>query len=181
MRGIAGRVSIVVSVALGVGACNSASDWFPSDVDEHAAISAAGPAAAAKVCMAFEDYLLDQYRESLFVEIACTALGIENTETAAACSDYVTDCIDNPPAEVQTLVDTIVAGVGCDAVDYTPMGCSKTISDLRACLEAAEDEVTELKRTVVCAAAGQPLPAGSLTIETPAECLSIENACPLPG
>ncbi len=167
-------------VLAGAAACGGA-DWFPADVDENATLAAAGDAAAAKVCSAFEDYLLDQYRESLFVEVACTALGIEQTETAAACGDFVSDCINNPPAQVQTLVSTIVAGVGCDAVDYQSTGCGKTLSDLRACLDAASEEVTELRRTITCGLAGQALPAGALTIDTPPECTALELACPLPG
>ena len=179
MRGFTCLVSIVFA---GAAACGGSSDWFPSDVEEDATLSAAGDAAAAKVCDAFEDYLLDQYRGSLFVRVACTALGIENTDTAAACGDFVDDCINNPPEQVQSTVSSIVASAGCSAVaDYESTGCSKTISDLRACLDAVEREVTELEYTITCALAGQPLPAGSLTIDQPAECASIENACPLPG
>jgi hypothetical protein len=179
MRANAYLLTIVVS---GVSACGAGSDWFPSDVEENATLAAAGDAAATKVCSAFEDYLLDQYRGSLLVRVACTAMGVQNTETSAACGDYVDDCINNPPSEVTSTVSTIVASAGCGAVaDYESSGCSKTISDLRACLDAVEREVTELEYTITCALAGQPLPAGSLTIDQPAECASIENACPLPG
>jgi hypothetical protein len=173
-------IPLLLAGATATAACGS-SDWFPDDVDEHATLASAGNAAAAKVCDAFEDYLLDQYRDSLFVEVACTALGIEQTETAAACGDFVSDCIDNPPAQVQAVVSTIVSGVGCDGIDYQSSGCGKTLSDLRACLDAASAEVTELRYTITCALAGQSLPEGSLTIETPAECTSLELACPLPG
>lgn len=180
MRGLTYLLSCL-SLSIGAAACDSAGDWFPSDVDQDATLAAAGDAAAAKVCSAFEDYLLDQYRGSLFVRVACTALGVENTETAAACGDYVDDCINNPPAEVQSAVASIVASAGCSAVaDYASSGCSKTISDLRACLDAVEREVTELEYTITCALAGQSLPPGSLTIDQPAECASIENACPTP-
>ncbi len=179
MRGLTYLPLLALSIA--TSACGGAGDWFPSDVDERATLAAAGDAAAAKVCSAFEDYLLDQYRGSLFVRIACTALGVEHSETAAACGDYVDDCINNPPAEVQSAVASIVASAGCSAVaDYESSGCSKTISDLRACLDAVEREVTELEYTITCALAGQPLPPGSLTIDQPAECASIENACPTP-
>lgn len=163
----------------GAAACGS-SGWFPDDVDPGATLASAGDAAAAKVCDAFEDYLLDQYRGSLFVEVACTALGIEQSETAAACGDFVDACINDPPAEVQTLVATIVAGVGCDAIEYASSGCGKTLSDLRACLDAASREVTELRYTITCGLAGQPLPPGALTIDQPPECTSLELACPLP-
>ena len=175
------RRTLALLLVTGVAACGASSDWFPSDLDENETLANAGQAAAAKACDAFEDYLLDQYRESLFVEVACTALGVENTADAAACGDYVDDCIDNPPAQVTTLVTTIVDGAGCDMIDYQPSGCCKTLADLRACLDAAEGELDHLKLTITCALAGQSLPPGALTIDTPAECTSIENACPLPG
>lgn len=176
------KAYLLTIVMAGASACGGSGDWFPSDVEEHATLAAAGDAAAAKVCDAFEDYLLDQYRGSLLVRVACTALGVQNSETAAACGDFVDDCINNPPGEVTSTVASIVASAGCGAVaDYESTGCSKTISDLRACLDAVEREVTELEYTITCALAGQPLPPGSLTIDQPAECASIENACPLPG
>jgi hypothetical protein len=171
-------VTCAIAAAL-AGACGAGSgDWFPSDVDEDATIDRAGDAAVAKVCSAFEDFLYDQYRGSLLVEVACTARGIEQTTDSAACGDFVQDCIDNPPAEVDSTVSSILAQSGCSAVMYESMGCSKTISDLKACLDAIDAEVASLKYDVVCAAAGQPLPPNALTIETPAVCLEIENECP---
>lgn len=161
-------------------ACGSTPDWFPSDLDRDETLARAGQAAAAKACDAFEDYLLDQYRESLFVQVACTALAIEQTEDAGACGDFAHDCIENPPAQIQSLVTTIVDGAGCGMLDYQSSGCGKTLSDLKACLDAAEDEIFELKLSITCALAGQSLPAGALDIDTPAACASIENACPIP-
>ncbi len=167
-------------LALATAACTSAGDWFPSDVDTSDTLATAGQAAAAKVCDAFEDYLLDQYRASLFVEIACTAYGIQETADAAACGDLVQACITDPPAAIQQWVTQIVDGAGCAAIDYQPSGCGKTLSDLRTCLDAAEAELDELRRTITCALAGQSLGADALAIDAPAACLAIENACPVP-
>ncbi len=172
-------ISIVLAGVL-ASACGSAGDWFPSDVDQAATLDHAGAAVIAKVCDAFEDFIYDQYRGSLLVEIACTAQGIEESTNSAACSDFVQACIDTPPPEVEALASALLAASGCGAVDYQPSGCSKTISELRACLDAIDAEVASLKYDVVCALAGQPLPPDALAIETPAACLSIENACPLP-
>lgn len=173
--------TLALLLVTGVAACGASSDWFPSDLDENQTLARAGEAAAAKACDAFEDYLLDQYRESLFVEVACTALAVQNTADAGACGTYAHDCIEHPPAELEALVTTIVDGAGCAALDYQSSGCGKTLSELRACLDAAEGELDELKLSITCALAGQSLPPDALTIDTPAACTAIENACPLPG
>ncbi len=168
---------VFLATSAHLAACGGGSDWFPADVDEDSTLAAAG---AAKVCDAFEAYLYDQYRESLFVRVACTALGIENTTDAAACGDYVSDCIENPPPQVDTMITTLVDGVGCGGLAYQSSGCSATISQLRACLDAADAEVQELRYSLECNLAGQPIPPGGLMIDTPASCATIENQCPRP-
>lgn len=165
-----------------LAACGgSATDWFPDDLDKNAVISAAGEAAAAKACQAFEDYLYDQYRDSLLVEAVCTAIGIDQSADAAACGDYVQACTDDPPASVTALITSIVDATGCGGLDYQAAGCGKTLADLAACLNAAEDELKSMRLRLECAAAGQPLPPDALTITTPPECTSFELACPTPG
>ena len=158
-------------------ACGDRGDWFPDDVDEDGSLATA---AAAKVCDAFEDYLYDQYRQSLLVKVACTSLAIRNTSDADACGDYLDRCINEPPPEVDAAVASIVGNVGCDGIEYTSSGCGATIAQLRDCLDAAERELTELQYSLGCSLAGQPLPEGGLTIDTPAACRTIENMCPTP-
>ena len=169
-------LSLTLTLACG---CDPGGGWFPSDLDEDDTLAAAGDTAVRKACDAFEDYLYDQYRGSLLVEVSCTALGIERTADAGSCGDFVSDCIDDPPAEVTVLIGTIVDQTGCGGLAYEPTGCAATLSDLRACLDAAEGAVDELRFTVECAAAGQPLPDGALTIDTPTACRDLELACPL--
>jgi hypothetical protein len=159
----------------------SSTDWFPSDLDKHAVIATAGEVAAAKACMAFEDYLYGQYRDSLLVEAVCTAVGIDQTDAAAACADFVQGCIDNPPASVQALITSVVDATGCGGLDYQPTGCGKTLAELAERLDAAEAELKNLRLRLECSTAGQPLPADALSITPPAACTSLELACPTPG
>lgn len=171
----------LLACVLAAACGGSSSDWFPADLDKDAVIATAGEAAAAKACQAFEDYLYDQYRDSLLVEAVCTAIGIDQTADAAACGDYVQGCIANPPASVTALITSLVDATGCGGLDYQPTGCSKTLADLAACLDAAEAELKNLRLRLECSAAGQPLPPDALTITTPAACTTIEVACPTPG
>ncbi len=165
-----------------VAACGgSDADWFPSDLDRDAVIATAGEAAAAKACQAFEDYLYNQYRDSLLVEAVCTAIGIDQSADAATCADFVQGCITDPPASVTSLITSVVDATGCGGLDYQPTGCGQTLADLAACLDAAEAELKNLRLRLECAAAGQPLPPDALTITTPAECMALELACPTPG
>ena len=175
------RAALTLSllVSTGVAACGAAGDWFPSDVDEAKSL-AADTQAVGRVCDAFADWVYDQYRDSLAVEIACTASGIEQSADAAACGAFVRDCIDDPPAEVAAAADALIAAVGCGAISYQPSGCGQTISDLRICLDDVSVELDQLRYTVECTAAGQPLSPAALTIDVPASCLAIENACPTP-
>jgi hypothetical protein len=169
-------------VLLAVAACGgSGSDWFPSDLDRDSLISEASGAAAARACQAFEDYLYGQYRDSMLVELVCTAIGIEQSADAAACSTYVQDCITQPPESVASLITSVVDSTGCGGLSYQPTGCGKTLADLAACLDAAERALQGLRLTLECTAAGQPLPPGALTIATPPECMTLEVACPSPG
>lgn len=163
-------------------ACGGAdTDWFPSDLDRDEVIASAGEAAAAKACQAFEDYLFDQYRDSLLVEAVCTAIGIDQSADAATCADYVQGCVANPPDSVASVITSLVDATGCGGLDYQPTGCSKTLADLAACLDAAEAELKNLRLRLECSAAGQPLPPDALMITTPAACTSLELACPTPG
>ena len=162
-----------------VMACgSSADDWFPADLNKSDVIATAGVAAAAKACTAFEDYLIAQYRDSLLVQVACTALGVDASMDAAACGTFVTTCVEQPPPAVEALVGSIIDATGCGGLNFQPSGCGKTLAELAACLDAAERTMRQLRATLTCSLAGQPLPADALTIVTPPECEAIEVACP---
>ena len=79
----------LLACALATACGGSATEWFPSDLDRDAVIATAGEAAAAKACQAFEDYLYDQYRDSLLVEAVCTAIGIDQSADAATCANQL--------------------------------------------------------------------------------------------
>lgn len=171
-------VSCLAFVATG---CSDEVEWFPSDLDRNQTIAVAGETAAATTCDAFEAYLLDQHRASLLLDLACTVIAIDASETVDACKAAVTACKAEPPGSVDALVTSLVDATGCGGLDYQPTGCAQPLDALADCLDASEDELRALRARIQCSLAGSPLPADALTLGTPDTCLALESACPTPN
>jgi hypothetical protein len=170
------RTALLIGLLLtATGACGggSAGDWLPDDLEREATLDTIGDAGYAKLCGAFEDYVLDMYRTSYLVQAACTAIAVENTADAAACGESVQACLDNPPAEATALVDMILAQAGCATVDVEPTGCSATVRQVESCLDALGAEVDQVEFTLTCAAAGQSLDDSWWQIDRPSSCSSL--------
>ena len=174
------RSFIMVAVVLGAGCGEpggSSTDWVPDDLTSGQTVDEIGDAGYARLCSAFDEWAHDQYRSSYLIQAVCTAKGIENTETASACGDYVQECIDSPPAEAEALLDQILAQAGCTAVAVEPTGCAATVGQVQDCLDGLGAEVEAIEFTLTCAAAGQTLDPGWWMITPPAVCGEIASLC----
>jgi hypothetical protein len=167
-------LAIVSASAIG---CGAADPWVPDDIDEEATLAAVGDEGKTRVCAAFEDYMLDQWRDSYLVEAVCLAQAIMDNTDADACSDDAQACIETPPAEVRNAVDTILAQATCARIDVTAGGCERSVGDLVECLDDLETEIAALRLTAACAAAGQEVDPTWSLIDVPSSCRDLAEDC----
>jgi hypothetical protein len=175
-----GRFFVVMAFAIGVGCSEpggSSTDWVPDDLTSGQTLDDIGDAGYQRLCSAFDDWAHDQYRSSYLIQAVCTAQGIEHTDTASACGDYVQTCIDSPPAEAEAQLDQILGQAGCAAVSAEPTGCAATVGQVQDCLDGLGAEVEAIQFTLTCAAAGQVLDPGWWMITPPAICGEISSLC----
>ncbi len=114
-------------------------------------------AAYERVCQEADDFLTARYSGDYFVQALCLAEAVENSGDASSCGAQLDSCINNPPPEIQTGIDGILSQAGCNLLDINTSVCSSTLGEIRACLEAIDEEVMGLRYTLSCAAAGQSL------------------------
>ncbi len=151
--------------------------WLPDDLESSQTLDDIGDAGYQRLCSAFDDWAHDQYRSDYLVQAVCTAQGIQNTDTASACGDYVQTCIDSPPAEAEAMLDQIMSQAGCSAVAVEPSGCTATVGQVQECLDMLGAEIEAIQFTLTCAAAGQTLDPGWWQIQTPPVCTEIGSLC----
>lgn len=170
------RVVVMVASVMTIG-CGTADPWVPDDIDQEATLAAVGDEGKTRVCAAFEDYMLDQWRDSYLVEAVCLARAIMDNTDADACGDDAQACIETPPAEVRQGVEAILAQATCARVDVAAGGCERSVSDLVDCLDAMESEIAALRLTAGCALAGQEIDPSWSLIDVPSVCLDLAEDC----
>ncbi|MBL4632798.1 MAG: hypothetical protein JKY56_02945 [Kofleriaceae bacterium] len=114
-------------------------------------------AAYERACQEADDFLTARYSGDYFVQALCLAEAVETTGDATSCGAQLDSCINNPPPEIQAGIDGILSQAGCNLLNVDTSVCSSTLGDIRACLEAIDEEVMSLRYTLSCAAAGQSL------------------------
>jgi hypothetical protein len=132
-------------------------------------------AAYDQACSEAEDFLVSRYSGDYFVQALCTAAAVEGTTDAQACGQQLDDCINMPPPEIQAGIDAILAQGGCGLLSVNTATCSSTLGEIKACLDAIDGEVSSLKYTLTCAAAGQSLDDWDL-VSLPSEC-QFDSSC----
>lgn len=177
IRDMQSRMLVLVMLVVCSG-CNVVGGWMPADIDRKETLEALGSAGYQRLCSAFEGYIRDEYRSSYLIQAVCLAHGIQTTDTAVACGEAVQACRTTLPPSAEALLDSILAQASCSTVGVQPTGCSATVAQLAACLEALEDKVDALKFGGVCAAAGEPIDADWWRIALPAACTAIRELCP---
>ena len=158
-----GRTPVGVIVVFSLIAC-ACGDGEGDDLQERIT-----EAAYERACEEARNLLISQYSGDYFVQALCTAEAVEGTTNAAACGNELDACINNPPAEVRAGIDRILNQAGCNLLEVDTATCSSTLGEVKACLEAIDDEVAGLQYTLTCAAAGQTLDDWDI-VELPASC-----------
>jgi len=156
----------------------SKTTWVPEDIDRDATVKALGDAGYQRLCSAFEGYIRDEYRSSYLIQAVCLAHGVQTTHSAVECGYAVQQCTDTLPPAAEALLQSILAQASCSAAEANPTGCSATVAQLLACLDALEDKLAAVKFGLACAAAGEPVDPNWWRIPPPAECLAIRSICP---
>jgi hypothetical protein len=133
-------------------------------------------AAYNQVCSMAEEFLVSQYSGNYYVQALCTAHAVENSDSAEMCGNTLDNCINNPPPEVQSGIDGILAQGGCGAINIEVASCTSTVRALEDCLDALSDELSSLEYTLTCASFGQDLDGWNL-VELPEKCRSLESDC----
>lgn len=149
----------------------------PPDIEENQTLDRIGSAGYAKLCSAFEDYVRDRYRSDRLLQAACTANALQTTTDAVACAAAVDMCLDMLPPAVEAQLDRILAQASCTAVAVQPTGCSSTVSQMKACLDALGTEVDRIMFALTCAAFGSPVPEAWWMIDPPPACSAIASQC----
>ena len=126
-------------------------------------------AAYARACSEARDLLESQYSGDYFVQALCMASAVEGTSDAVTCGEELDSCINNPPAVIQEGIDSILSRAGCSLLQVDTSTCSSTLGEIKACLDAIDDEVSSLQYTLTCAAAGQSLDDWDV-LSLPSEC-----------
>ena len=132
-------------------------------------------AAYDQACSKAEEFLVSRYSGDYFVQALCTAAAVEGTTDAESCGQQLDDCINTPPPEIQAGIDAILAQGGCSLLSVNTATCSSTLGEIKACLDAIDGEVSSLKYTLTCAAAGQTLDDWDL-LSLPSEC-QLDSGC----
>ncbi len=127
-------------------------------------------AAYELACDEAQDFLESRYSGDYFVQALCTASAVESTDTAQACTASLDRCLNMPPAAIAEGIESILSRAGCNLLVVDTSTCSSTLGEIKACLDAIDQEVSELKYTLTCTAAGQKM-AGWDNLELPAACL----------
>lgn len=152
-----------LSTLLALASCGNSE----SDLDDPKAKITA--AAYDRACVEARDFLESQYSGNYFIQALCTAAAVEGNSDAESCGEELDDCINNPPPEIQSGIDSIVGQAGCSLIEINTLSCSSTLGEIKACLEAIDEEVSSLQYTLTCAAAGQMLDGWNI-IELPSAC-----------
>jgi hypothetical protein len=132
-------------------------------------------AAYSRACSEARDLLESQYSGSYFVQALCTAAAVENNTDAVECGMDLDECINNPPASIQSGIDAILSQGGCSLIDINTSTCSSTLGQIQDCLSAIDAEISSLQYTLTCAAAGQTLDNWDV-VEVPSAC-QFETDC----
>lgn len=156
----------------------STSRWMPSDIEQDQQLQALGEAGYQRLCSAFEGYVRDEYEASHLIQALCLAHGIQTTGTASACGDAVNACTDHLPPSAEATLQEILAQASCETVGVAPVGCAATVADIKACLDGLEDQLDEVKFSLVCTAAGQSFDPAWWHIDLPQPCLALRTICP---
>ena len=140
-----------------------------SDSDNGSATERITQVAYQQACSEAEDFLVSRYSGDYFVQALCTAAAVEGTSDAQTCGQQLDDCINSPPPEIQAGIDAILDQGGCSLLSVNTATCSSTLGEIKACLDAIDGEVSSVKYTLTCAAAGQTLDDWDL-VSVPSEC-----------
>jgi len=156
----------------------SGSNWVPQDLEEDEELQAVGAAGYQRLCSAFEGYIRDEYEASHVIQAVCLAHGIQTTTTASACGDAVNACTDNLPPSAEATLQEILAQASCNTLGVDPVGCAATVADAKACLDGLEDQLDEVKFSLVCTAAGETFDDAWWHIDLPPQCQALRTLCP---
>jgi hypothetical protein len=168
---------LTFAIQPGCGESQDVVDKFPDDIDTSLTLDDIGEAGLNKICSTFEGWVLDQYSSTYWVQATCMAAAVDNNEDAGSCGDELQACLDDPPPEVEALIDSIQSQAGCSAIAVEATGCSATVGQVEDCLDALGAALDNVKFTLTCAAAGETLDPDWWVISIPSACTSIEAGC----
>ena len=171
------RIPLLAPLVLCAG-CSNAS-WIPDDLDRDAALSAVGAAGYQRLCSAFDSYVREEYAGNYFVQAVCLAHGVTSTDDAQACADTVQSCTQTLPGPAESVLNQILDQASCQRLNIDPTGCSATVAQVSACLEAMESGMKNVQFELTCAAAGQSIDPNWWQVQLPAECEAIRAICPI--
>lgn len=137
-------------------------------------------AAYERACEEADDFLTARYSGDYFVQALCLADAVETTSDATSCGEQLDTCINSPPPEIQQGIDNILSQAGCTLLNVDTSSCSSTLGDIRACLDAIDEEVMGLQYTLTCAAAGQSLDDWDV-LDLPESCRFAMDCAPEQG
>lgn len=166
-----------LALLLAITGCSS-SGWIPPDIEQNEQLQELGAAGYSRLCSAFEGYIRDEYEASHIIQAVCLAHGVSTTDTASACGDAVNACTDNLPPSAEALLQDILAQASCSTVGIDPVGCAATVAQVKSCLDGLEDQLDEVKFSLVCAAAGETFDSAWWHIDLPPACQQLRTLCP---
>jgi hypothetical protein len=168
---------VIVIVALAACSSSASDDWVPPDIDEAQTLDRLGTAGYQRLCVAFDDYVRDEYRSNRLIQAACTVHALDTTTDAIACGQAVDACLDDLPPVVESSLEMILDQAGCSAVAASPTGCASPVSALTECLDALGSQLDQIELSITCAAFGSPVPADWWRISPPSACTAIATGC----
>lgn len=174
------RIIWPVIAILGLVGCIEASDTTGEDNTDTGTDTGAREriteAAYSRLCDEARELLVSQYSGNYYVQALCTAAAVEENTDAQSCGSDAQACIENPPAEIQAQIDSILAQADCSVINIAPSECDSPLNRLSACLDALDAEVASIQYTLTCAAAGSELDGWDI-IDWPEECEQLESEC----
>jgi len=165
-----------MGVCLLVTGCTSG--WMPPDIQSNETLNTLGAAGYQRLCSAFEGYVRDEYSSNYFVQAICLYEGVTTTTSAIECGDAVNACTETMPPAAESLLSAILAQASCSTIGINPTGCAATVAQVKACLDAIEDQLKSLEFAATCAVAGQQVDDNWWRIPLPAACESLRTICP---
>ena len=171
------RVLLSVTALLWAACGGEHGSWIPDDLDTSTTIDRLGAAGYARLCDAFAEHVRDQYRSDRLVQAACVAHALDTTIDAVACGEASRACIEEVPAEVETLISLALGEAGCSMVPIDPAACGASVSSLTRCLDAMGQRVDAAQYGLACAALGSPVPPDWYMLDLPAECAALGDQC----